>query len=117
MFILSQNQAPDTVLSSFVTVAFILSTRPGAGKPPSSWSTWVPPMSTEPCLPSCMAVNYLEGAEVLPALCMHVCKVASVVSYSVTPRTVAHQAPLSMGFSRKQYWGGVPFPSPYQHRG
>ena len=29
-----------------------------------------------------------------------------------TPRTVAHQAPLSMGFSRREYWNGLPFPSP-----
>ena len=26
--------------------------------------------------------------------------------------TVAHQAPLSMGFSRQEYWSGFPFPSP-----
>ena len=30
----------------------------------------------------------------------------------VTPRTVARQAPLSMGFFRKEYWSGLPFPSP-----
>ena len=30
----------------------------------------------------------------------------------VTPWTVAHQAPLSMGFSRQEYWSGVPLPSP-----
>ena len=29
-----------------------------------------------------------------------------------TPRTVAHQAPLSMGFPRQGYWSGLPFPSP-----
>ena len=41
------------------------------------------------------------------------------VSYSLsrvrlfaTPQTVAHQAPLSMGFSRQEYWSGLPFPSP-----
>ena len=28
-----------------------------------------------------------------------------------TPWTVAYQAPLSMGFSRQQYWSGLPFPS------
>ena len=28
------------------------------------------------------------------------------------PWTVAPQAPLSMGFSRKEYWSGLPFPSP-----
>ena len=30
----------------------------------------------------------------------------------VTPWTVAHHAPLSMGFSRQEYWSGLPFPSP-----
>ena len=30
----------------------------------------------------------------------------------VTPWTAAHQAPLSMGFSRQEYWSGVPLPSP-----
>ena len=29
-----------------------------------------------------------------------------------TPWSVAHQAPPSMGFSRQEYWSGVPFPSP-----
>ena len=29
-----------------------------------------------------------------------------------TPRTVAHQAPLSKGFSRQEYWSGLPFLSP-----
>ena len=30
----------------------------------------------------------------------------------VTPLIVAYQAPLSMGFSRQEYWSGLPFPSP-----
>ena len=29
-----------------------------------------------------------------------------------TPWTAAHQAPPSMGFSRQEYWSGVPLPSP-----
>ena len=28
------------------------------------------------------------------------------------PWTIAHQAPLSMGFSRQEYWSGLPFPPP-----
>ena len=32
-----------------------------------------------------------------------------------TPWTVAHQAPLSIGFSRQGYWSGLPFPSPRDH--
>ena len=30
----------------------------------------------------------------------------------VTPWTVACKAPLSMGFSKQEYWSGLPFPSP-----
>ena len=33
----------------------------------------------------------------------------------MTPWTVAQQAPLSMGFSRQEYWSGLPFPSPGDH--
>ena len=36
----------------------------------------------------------------------------SVLSDSETLWTVVHQAPLSMGFSRQEYWSGLPFPSP-----
>ena len=36
----------------------------------------------------------------------------SCVWIFVTPWTVAHQAPLSMGFSRQEYWRGLPFSSP-----
>ena len=34
------------------------------------------------------------------------------VQLFVTPWTVAHQGPLSMGFSRQEDWSGLPFPSP-----
>ena len=39
-------------------------------------------------------------------------KPLSCVRLFVTPWTVAHQAPPSMGFSRQEYWSGLPFPSP-----
>ena len=38
-------------------------------------------------------------------------KSLSCVRLFVTPWTVAYQAPLSMGFSRQEYWSGLPFPS------
>ena len=45
--------------------------------------------------------------------CMKVkVKSLSRVRLSVTPWTAAYQAPLSMGFSRQEYWSGLPFPSP-----
>ena len=39
-------------------------------------------------------------------------KSLSRVQLLATPWTVAHQAPPSMGFSRQEYWSGVPLPSP-----
>ena len=39
-------------------------------------------------------------------------KFHSRVPLFVTVWTVAHQAPLSMKFSRQEYWNGLPFPSP-----
>ena len=36
----------------------------------------------------------------------------SRVQLFATPWTVARQAPLSMGFSKQEYWSGLPFPSP-----
>ena len=35
-----------------------------------------------------------------------------LITLVVTPWTVAHQAPLSMGFSRQEYWSGLPCPPP-----
>ena len=39
-------------------------------------------------------------------------KSLSRVQLLATPWTAAYQAPLSMGFSRQEYWSGVPLPSP-----
>ena len=38
----------------------------------------------------------------------------SRVGLLATPWTAAHQAPPSMGFSRREYWSGVPLPSPFR---
>ena len=40
------------------------------------------------------------------------CWVLSHVRRFPTPRTIARQAPLSMGFSRQEYWSRLPFPPP-----
>ena len=46
-------------------------------------------------------------------LCVCVCLyMFSLLQLFVTPWTVAHQAPLSMEFSRQEYWSRVSFPSP-----
>ena len=45
---------------------------------------------------------------------LRVCMLSSFshVQRSATPWTVARQVPLSIGFSRQEYWSGLPFPSP-----
>ena len=43
-------------------------------------------------------------------VCMYVCVLCAQSCLFVTSRTVAHQASLSTGFSRQEYWSGLPFP-------
>ena len=66
-----------------------------------------------PFLWNCMVVNYTK---VYPynnwCVCVCVCVLVSHVWLFVIPWTVACQAPLSMNFSRQEYWSGLPFPSP-----
>ena len=51
-------------------------------------------------------------------MCVRVCVCVRCVLSSVrvqlfaTPWSIACQAPLSMGFSRQEYWSGLPFPTP-----
>ena len=51
-----------------------------------------------------------KAATLSPCVCVLSC--FSCVPLFVIPWTVAHQAPLSMGFSRQGRWSGLPFPSP-----
>ena len=60
-------------------------------------------MSTSLCVP---CVYRCESWTIKMAFA---CSVISIVSKSLRPQwTVAHQAPLSMGFSRQEYWSGLP---------
>ena len=61
------------------------------------------------CLPDSFLLSVMFMIPIYVAIYKSVC---SVVSDSATPWTVAHQAPLSMEFSREEYWSGLPFPSP-----
>ena len=45
-------------------------------------------------------------------LCLLLLSHFSRVRLCVTPEMAAHQAPLSLGFSRQEHWSGLPFPSP-----
>ena len=54
-------------------------------------------------------VYYVTGTVRINIMCVHV---LSHVQLSATPRTVARQAPLSMGLSWQECWSRLPFPSP-----
>ena len=45
-------------------------------------------------------------------VCVCVCVYSVMSNFFATPWTVVHQAPLSMGFPRPEYWSGLPFPPP-----
>ena len=60
-------------------------------------------------LPSCGSLcSSLRTLSLLVKV--RVCSSYPAESDSVTPWIVAHQAPLSTGFSRQEYWSGLPFP-------
>ena len=48
----------------------------------------------------------------IPLLLLLLLSRFSRVRLCATPETIAHQAPLSLGFSRQEHWSGLPFPSP-----
>ena len=54
----------------------------------------------------------LENSSHLPLLLPLLLSRFSHVRLLATPWTAAYQAPPSMGFSRQEYWSGVPLPSP-----
>ena len=43
-------------------------------------------------------------------MCVYIC-ICSVMSDSETSWTAAHEAPVSTGFHRQEYWSGLPFPT------
>ena len=59
----------------------------------------------------CLQMDYFKVV-MLAMLWARQVKLLSCVQFFVTPWTVAYQDTLSMGFSRQEYWSGLPFPPP-----
>ena len=68
-------------------------------------------LSTHPPPPT-LTHNPTPSCRGCVCLCVCVLSYFSRVRLFATPWTVAHQDPLSMGFSRQEYWSGLPFPPP-----
>ena len=74
----------------------------GAEIPVWALTHWTCPTSFFPAVPN-------SGLSIWVCVCT---QSVSCVWLFMIPWTVAHQAPLSMGFFRQEYWSGLPFPSP-----
>ena len=75
------------------------------------------PVNPSDCKLNCLALCYPLLASVSFTCNRTLClkkkvKLLSYVRFFAILWTVAYQAPLSMGFSRRQYWSGLSFPSP-----
>ena len=55
---------------------------------------------------------FLPSGRLLSSACMHAKSLQSCLILCDPMDCIAHKAPLSMGFSRQEHWGKVPFPSP-----
>ena len=100
----------------FLVVFFLL--RAAAAKSPQSCLTLCDPIDSSPPgfpVPGILQARTLEwGAISFSNTWKWKVKVKSLnrVRLCATPWTAAYQAPPSMGFSRQEYWSGVPLPSP-----
>ena len=74
------------------------------------WLTWL----IHTAIPFCFFNFVISFAsQILVCLLFPVFSVAYYVRLFATPWTVACQAPLSVGFSRQEYWSRLPFPPPW----
>ena len=77
------------------------------------WNAWIDfvlyPLPFESLeVPSFLSMVYAADNVMVLLLLSHF----SHVWLCATPEMAAHQAPLSLGFSRQEHWSGLPFPSP-----
>ena len=104
-------------LCHFLTLIFVFSDAAAAAKSLQSCLTLRDPIDGSPPgsrIPGILQARTLEWVAISFSNAWKwkvKVKLLSRVQLLVTPWTVAHQAPPSMGFSRQEYWSGVPLPS------
>ena len=110
----------EKILSSKITVEQYHYTAAAAAKSRQSCPTLCDPTDSSPpgsAVPGILQARILEWVAIsFSNACKGKVKVKplSRVRLLATPWTAAYQAPPSMGFSRQEYWSGVPLPSPIQ---
>ena len=79
----------------------------------SSTILWTCVHSSSATLPELISWIYLLPPLYISMLLLLLLSRFSHVRLCATPEIAAHQAPLSLGFSRQEHWSGLPFLSPY----
>ena len=87
---------------------------PTEGSKQAAWATLAlePPRENDPAAPQLQGSSLQNSANRLVLGNLVVCSFTKSHSTLCGPMAVACQAPLSMEFSRHEYWSGLPFPSP-----
>ena len=98
---------PQVKLGSLAPSPLLLCLLPHRGRPVSTRTQGLG--RTRPVAESCPTVPSPTACSPHLGTCVCVAKSWSAVA---TPWSVARQAPLCMGFSRQEYWSGLPLPSP-----
>ena len=85
--------------------------------PPKFRIFCLPPPPKIPHVTFSTPPSTMTTTDLFSSLCVCVCVCVHAQSLNhvqlfATPRTAAHQAPLSMGFPSQESWSGLPFPSP-----
>ena len=80
------------------------------------WKTWILIHLLQPELAQAVGIMYLQMVGTLLLQCFYtiviIVQLLNHIQPFATPWTVAHQAALSLKFSRQEYWSGLPFLSP-----
>ena len=98
-------------------MCWVLTTGPPGNSPPFLIYISVIYFQQNVCISSniivCFGLLFMLGYCYISKQCLLLlCQLLGRVWLFGTPWTIAHQPPLSMGFSRQQYWSGLPFLSP-----
>ena len=113
-----QNEDPIYLLLTVLSQSFVIAAAAAAAKSLQSCPTLCDPIDGSPPgspVPGILQARTLEWVAISFSNAWKwkvKGKSLSRVRLLATPWTAAHQAPPSMGFSRQEYWSGVPLPSP-----
>ena len=98
------------LLDTVQCLLLLLEQNLASSRVPQKLGIW---LQSPPCPDShTSTVSTSKCSKLLPTSLLLLLSLFSPAQLSAIPWTIAHQAPLSMGFPMQEYWSGLPFPSP-----